>query len=224
MFSTIEEAFKKKSNVIKNQIRFIVSTILCVSIEIVIAYFLPQKLSTILIFLVCGDIFFYLVCYIYIINSNWKLLKKSWWKIFDIDYNRSEFSKKLQQKDLVILKEILVENNINTRNEIKELIRHYQCLLPKTIKRSGISTSIFALVASIWALLYKESMDDALLNLFLIITVSIAILILYGLTLYIYNDWFKIFGKTAMYARLEAALTEIYVNYPIAKRKSKSEK
>ena len=224
MFSTIEENFKKKSNVLKYRIRFIASLILCLAIEFGIAYFLPNKFSTILIFAVCGDLFFYLVCYIYVVISNWKFIEKPWLKIVDIDYNKSEFNKRLQQKDLIILKEILEENKVNTRSEIQELVRHYQCLLPRTIKRSGTTSSIFALVVSIWALLYKESFDEALFNLFLIIIVTMSILILYGYTLIIYNEWFKIFGKNALYSRLEVALTEIYVNYPIAKRKSKSKK
>ena len=224
MFHTIEEKFKSKSNVLKNQIRFIASIILCLAVEIGIAYFLPKDPTTIIIFAISADILFYLVCYICVVITNRKFIKEPWWKIFDIDHNKSEFSKRLQQKDLVILKEILLENNVNTRDEIKQLITHYQCLLPQRLKRSGITSTVFALVVSIWALLYKESIDYALFNLFLILIVTISIVVLYGATLIIYNEWFKIFGKSALYSRLETALTEIYVNYPIAKRKSKSPK
>ena len=224
MYRSIEQQFKKLSKATRNQIIYLTSFAFLVVFETLMALYFIPRIKDFFIFAICMYIFFYLSCYIYMVISNWKFIDKPWRKILDIDFNKSEFSKRLQQKDLVILKEILIEHKINTRNEIQELIRHYQCLLPRTIKRSGISSSIFALVISIWALLYKESIDNALFNLFLIIIVTISILLLYGLTLYMYNDLFKIFGKNALYARLESALAEIYVNFPIARRKTKPEK
>jgi len=224
LYLSIEQQFRKLSNVLKNQIIFLLFVFLVVIVETLIVCFFFPSLKGCFIVAICGDILFFFCCYLYIVISNWNIIKKNRWKIFDIGYNISEYDRRLQQKDLVILKELLKENKVNTRTEIQELIRHYQCLLPRTIQRSGVTLSIFALVVSIWSLIYKESTDNALHNLFLIIVVSISILIVYGLSLSIYNKWFKIFGNAALYSRLEAALTEIYVNTPIAKRKRNQKK
>lgn len=224
MYLSIEQKFRKLSNVLKNQIIFLLSVLLVVVLEALIVYFFVPTVKGCFIIAICGDLFFFFCCYLYMVISNWNIIKKNLWKIFDINYNISEYNRSLQQKDLVILKELLKENKVNTRTEMQELIRHYQCLLPRTIPRSGVTLSIFALVVSIWSLIYKESVDNALHNLFLIIVVSISVLIVYGLSLSIYNKWFRIFGNAALYSRLESALAEIYVNTPIAKRKTKSEK
>ena len=221
MYSRIEEQFMNKSHVLQNKGKYLGSLIVLILVETGIAYFLPKEPLIMLIFAVCADVLFFILCYVYIVITNWKFIEQPWRKILRFSYNKAEYQKRLQQKDLEILKEILEQNNINTRTEIKEIMRHYQCFLPRQTKRSVTISSIVAIVVSIWALIYKESIDYALYNVLVILMITIIIIILYGCTIILYNELFKIFGKTAMYSRLESALAEIYVNSPIAKRKSK---
>ena len=138
--------------------------------------------------------------------------------------NINVFCMRSRQKDLAILKNIIEENKINTRDEIRELIRHYQCYLPKQTSKSWNIISILALVISVWTLLYQDSLENASMHLGIIAIALLAILFIHLFVLIIHNRLFKILGKTALYTRLEAALAEIYVNYPIAKRKNKAEK
>ena len=224
MYNTIEDQFKSQSNVLKNQAVYILSILLIFVIEIIAIHYLPKDFTTIIIVVVCGVFLFLLSCYIYIVISNAKHTPQFWRKMYNIFLNINVFRIRSQQKDIAILKNIIEENKVNTRDEIRELIRHYQCYLPRQTAKSWNIISILALVISVWTLLYQDRLENAPVHLGIILIAFLTILLVHFFVVIIYNRLFKILGKTALYTRLEAALAEIYVNYPIAKRKTKSEK
>ena len=224
MYTAIEEQFKNESNVMKNQAAYLLSILFLFMIECVVVHYLPKDFTTITIAVICGVCLFWLSCYVFIVISNAKHTPKFWKKMYNIFLNIKVFRMRSQQQDTAILKNIIEDNKINTRDEIKELIRHYQCYLPRQGKKSSNIISLFALVVSIWALLYQDRLENLSLHLGLIVLAFLAILLIYFIILVSYNSLFKVLGKTALYTRIEAALAEIYVNYPVAKRKTKSVK
>lgn len=115
-------------------------------------------------------------------------------------------------EDIELLTNLLIKYKINTRARIANLIDHYRILIPRKFSGDGVLISLSALSISVSAFLYDLKMDIVLEKF------QIGVLIL-SILLFIYitnKRIYKIFGTRishkALYIRLEALLTEIYMS------------
>ena len=101
---------------------------------------------------------------------------------------------------------------INTRPKVEEAIRHYQCLLPKRVSQTGQLLSILAFVISTLALLTSETVLQSVENVSFILGIILTVVIIYIAVRLIEKNIFRIFGKDALYTRIEDSLAEIFRN------------
>lgn len=217
MYLQIEEDFKRRSKNRKSQILFI----LAVFVFAIIAYFPLEKLFTEddyfleYYILVCFLLVLFLVlCYVYIFSQTRKIKKLSFLNLNEV---LNCYFENIHNSDLKILSEILKENDINTRPKVQEAIRHYQCLLPRKVASSGQLLTILALVISIIALLFSEPFANSESNMEAFFVILLTVIIGYIVIQFIAKNIFKIFGKDALYKRLEASLSEIFMTYYLKK-------
>ena len=220
MYKKIEEEFKAKSIRLRDRCLFSICIIFMPIIEIIIICQIPIKkyplvfISTIPIVLI-----FYILCYLYICISVSKLNENKWYDYFKFNKIWKIYLKNTQKQDIKTLTAIIEEKGINTRSEIQEAIRHYQCLLPRKVISGGMLLSILALAISILSFIIAAQIDDIEYSIKLIIQIFTVITIFYYAIKTMNETLFKFFGKYTLFERIEAALSEIYVKYPIAKKK-----
>ena len=123
----------------------------------------------------------------------------------------------MHKQDIKILKKILNDNNVKSKDNIKEVMHHYRALLPRNIKSHSAWLSVAAFAISVIAILlndtflnsnqYEEYLKIAAMLFFII-------LLVYAVFLMLNVSVFQMFGRTELYKRLEASITEIYINTP----------
>ena len=123
------------------------------------------------------------------------------------------YQKTAHEKDIMTLKEILDEHKIDTRPKVEETIRHYQCLLPRTVNQSGTLLSILALAVSILALFASETILKSIENASFVVNVILTIIALYFSIKFTNKHVLRVFTKRALYERMEDALSEIFMTY-----------
>lgn len=163
--------------------------------------------------LIIGVLFFYFICYIFVFFNGLTKKERSIKSFFNIINTTDTYKEKIHDDDIKILKEILEEHKINTRPKIEEAIRHYQCLLPRKTVPTGRLISILALVISVLALLVNETVIKSVENIKFILLILFTVILFYGIVWLIGNTIFRVFGKDALYTRIEDSLSEIYMTY-----------
>lgn len=222
MYLQIENEFKENSRIRSSQILFIVGAILFVLIN---SSFLDQIRASnftneyyLLVFL--GDTFlFYFICYLFVFFKGTDKRYRSVKNFISVHKTIHAYQDKLHEKDISILKEILQDYNIDTRPKVEEAIRHYQCLLPRKVSQTGQLLSILALVVSILALLVSEMVSQSVENVEFILGIILTVIIIYIVVRLIEKNVFRIFGKDALYTRIEDSLSEIFMTYYLKKDK-----
>lgn len=209
MYIKIETQFKKRSACRKTQAIFIVALI----IWAVLSTFVFDKIFGEMRFWhsIISAIIFYIGVYIYVVfavkgESDFEI-KKVWNILFVIDL----YQMKIHDHDHKLLKEILIENHINTRPKTLEAIRHYQVLLPRRIISGGNLMSVVALTTSIIALLLGDNGFKSIENAQLVFTIIFTVVLFYLMGSMINKTIFKVFGEEELYKRLEASLSKIYM-------------
>ena len=125
-------------------------------------------------------------------------------------------------EDIKILSGILKENNINTRPKVQETIRHYQCLLPRKIISSGQLLAILAFTISVMALLFSEPIMASIGNVQVVLEIILSVIIIYAAIRIIEKNYFRCFGNDELYVRLEASLSEIFMDYYLKDEEKKA--
>ena len=143
---------------------------------------------------------------------------------FSIVETIQAYQNKLHDEDIKILKAILEEHKINTRPKIKEAIKHYQCLLPRKILQTGQFFSFLAFVISTLALLVSETVIASAENVGFILGIILTVIIVYAVISLIEKNIFRVFGKDALYTRIEDSLSQIFMNYYLKKDSKSGEK
>ncbi len=230
MYIRIEKEFKKKSKYRKSQLLFALGAFAYATVITLLfssnfgAIIENNKLdSNFIWFLVVGIFMFPIICYIYMLLSIRKQVKITIENAFNYDFVRAEYEQMIHNKDLEVLSNILKDNNINTRPKVQEALRHYQCMLPRKVTSSGTLLSILAFTVSILALIFSETVFMSADVIPIILTIILGVILIYIIVLVITNGYFKAFCKDALYTRIEASLSEIFMNY-YSKQDAKQEK
>ena len=216
MYLRIEKEFKKKSKNRRSQLLFVLGVFVYSTIlSIVIAFFvgLDKNIGTYLLIMTGSLIPFFIGCYIVILVRIGKIEKISFKKILDIDENKNKYHQIIHEEDIKILSEILKENNVNTRPKVQEVIRHYQCLLPRKIISSGQLLAILAFTISVMALLFSEPIMASIGNMQVVLGILLSVIIIYAAIRIMEKNYFRCFGNNELYIRLEASLSEIFMDY-----------
>lgn len=224
MYLRIEKEFKKKSKHRKTQLRFVIGAFTFATILSLL--FSPALLSMIennkidgkyIWFVILGMLPFLLICHIYMVWNVRNHAKLSIKNIFDFDFIKEQYQEMIHKEDLKVLCQILKDNHINSRPKVQETIRHYQCLLPRKFSASGTLLSILAFAVSTMALIFSESVWSSATTLAVIIVIVLAIILIYGMIIAIDKFYFRALGKDALYTRMEASLSEIFMTYYLKK-------
>lgn len=224
MYLQIEEEFKEQSEYRNNQILFFIIFIIffvglyyaCNPLFGKIYYNKSVEFLDIL-YPLLAIILFLGVCYIYIFyrcTKSFFLRFKDFFKINQVINKYQEF---MHTEDIKTLRNILKSYNINTRPKVQETIRHYQCLLPRKIIAEGQLLTILAFAISIIALLFSEPFATSESNMEVFFIILLMVIISYLIIQFIAKDILKIFSKEALYTRLEASLSEIFMTYYLKK-------
>ena len=225
MYLKIEKEFKKKSKNRKSQLLFVLGVFVYSTIlSIVITFFvgLEKNIGTYLLIMTGSVIPFFIGCYIVILVKIGRVEKISFINIFDVDENKNKYHQIIHEEDIKILSGILKENNINTRPKVQETIRHYQCLLPRKIISSGQLLAILAFTISVMALLFSEPIMASIDNVQVVIEIILSVIIIYMVIKLIEKNYFRCFGNDALYTRLEASLSEIFMDYYLKDEEKKA--
>lgn len=219
MYLGIEKRFREESKIFKSKILLITSVLAISVIYTLILYWLMKEqllislfTSKILLFILIGSLIFWIICYFYIffyvaIKTEWEYRN-----IFKVDETKAMYLDLIHKSDIKILKDILKEHNINTRPKMQEAIRHYQTLLPRKITSSNFlsvlafSISVLSLLFSDFVLASKENMQEVLAIIIIIALGYLAVRI-------INKNYFKFLSKEDLYGRIEASLSEIFMNF-----------
>lgn len=231
LYTRIESDFKKKSKNRRSQIIFIFASIIyLISMLSLSDVVFKNKIDKIgvpfFIFSLIGAFLFLIGCYVYIFC----VLKFQYEEkigigdFFDFEDTIHLYHIKNQQKDVEVLKEILHKNGVNTRPKVLEVLRHYQCMIPKNIN-SGQLFSVLALVVAILALLTSDNIINSVANSAFVLEILFLAILMYLVVVYINKKLFSFFGKKEFYLKLEGIISEIYINYHIKEKvNSKKEK
>lgn len=151
--------------------------------------------------------------YLYLFFNSHRKGQKNIKSFFRINETKKLYLKLLHDEDIKLLKDILLEHNINTRPKLSEVIRHYQCLLPRNNESQFTVIPVLALVVSLLALLFNPEVLSSVANVNIIVFVIFSVIFLYGFLYLPLIQVFRVFGKYALYERIEESLSEIYMNY-----------
>ena len=214
MYKQIENEFVNGSKERKNKILFVILTLIIASIT---AVPLVKVDAPIWSFLVAGAgeaILLLIISYIYMYFSLGKNQRKElgFLKILSV---LAVYQSEVHAKDLILLIDIAAKHHINTTEKIQEAIRHYQNLLPRKVLSGGTWLSICALSVSIAAFISVESQASVSAHLEVLVVVLVVLLVLYFACKVIGEELFQIFGKHAMYERLEAAFSEFFFSVSV---------
>ena len=96
-------------------------------------------------------------------------------------------------------------------------MHHYRALLPRNIKSHSAWLSVAAFAISVVAILFNDTFFNS--NQYeeylkIAAMLFVIILLVYAIFLMINVSVFQMFGRTELYKRLEASITEIYINTP----------
>ena len=219
MYLEIEREFRKKSKIFRSRL-LLVSSIIVLSLIYVIIFnrFAVENLlnyfnvDKILLLIFLGSLIFWIICYFYIffyvaIKTEWKYMN-----FFKVDETKAVYLDLIHKSDIKILKDILKEHNINTRPKMQETIRHYQTLLPRKIASSNF-LSILAFSISVLSLLFSDFVLASKENMREVFAIIIIIALGYCAVHMISKNYFKFLSKEDLYGRIEASLSEIFMNF-----------
>ena len=230
MYLQIEEEFKQQSEYRNNQILiFLVSIIFFVGLYYACnplygkIYYNKSIEFLDILYPVLTIFLFFATCYVYIfirVKKCFSLHLKDFFNISQILNKHQEF---MHKEDIKALQDILKSHSINTRPKVQEAIRHYQCLLPRKVISNGQLLAILAFATSIIALLFSEPFLHSDSSLDIILFILTIVTIFYLIIQFVSTNILKIFSKDALYTRLEASLSEIFMTYYLKKEDKSGE-
>ena len=216
MYLKIEERFKQESKLRMSQILFALFLISSYMLYVGLLY--DWILNNYLFALVAFTFAFYLIVYLFVVFylkvSNNRFSLKTFWNIPKVI---EMYKQNMHEQDIKILKKILNDNNVKSKENIKEVMHHYRTLLPRNIKSHSAWLSVAAFAISVIAFLLNDTfLQSNEYTEYLKIGGMIfgSILLVYAVFLMLNASVFQMFGKDELYKRLEASITEIYINTP----------
>ena len=151
---------------------------------------------------------FYLIIYVYkYVKLRQNNIKNN---IFCFEKNDKNFEQLKMEKDEEILQNIIECYNINSKDKIKEALRHYQSIAPRaTIERLSFS-SIISIALSIVSLLLGEPVYNSP-DMQQIVIVFLLMVVIYIMIINYVLSKVYIFRGSDLYMRIESLLSAIYM-------------
>lgn len=214
MYNDINTKFKEQSRQLNNMIAFVSIPTILIMVALFFSFWIhhfhwAEWIEIVLYVFVVAFIFSFL--YIVVLFSIRKEPNFSWKKCWRILFMIDLYLCAMHEKDINILIQLLKSHEVNTRPKVLEVLRHYQCLLPRKTIGSSHIISIVALCISTLAFVFSENFSTSFQNQIISIISILMILIIYyfvyGLNKYV----FHYFGESALYERIESALSEIWI-------------
>ncbi len=216
MYNSISSEFKDKSKYLTNQTIYIGLPIFYFGVGVLLIYLLKWDIFNpfYLFFVFFGVItFLILISYYGLILKTVKSEKEfSWKKSWRILKMINFYTETVHNKDIDLLKNILKDYGVNTRPKVLEVLRHYQCLLPRKIISGGHLLSILALTIATLALLFQDSIYNSENKLFMVFFVILMVIAIYMLIDFLNKNFFRVLGVDALNERIEMAVSEIWIH------------
>ena len=221
MYLQIENEFRQKSRFFKQNLILTLCSVALVAVLIAI-YNITEEKNRIAVVIVCFFIglflmliTFYAIIYFKHVNKE----KRSLCAFFRFSTTIHTYQEKIHNEDIQTLKQILKKHKIDTRPKLEEVIKHYQCVLPRKVEQSGQLLSILALVISVLALLLSETVMKSEENIAGVILILVMVALLYLIAQYFNRNVLKVFSKDSLYERIESSLAEIFMIWYLKKDK-----
>ena len=216
MYSKIEDKFIQESKLIMSQILFLLFLIAYAAFYVLFLYdcmmknyFLSMTIMAVVFYLI---VYLFVLIYLKVKRKDFSL--KIFWnvpKVIEI------YKQNMHEQDIEILKKILNENNVKSKDNTKEVMHHYRALIPRNIKTHSAWLSVAAFAISAIAVILNDTFLQSAeyLEYLKIAGMLFSIILLLYAAYRILNVFLlQIFGKDELYKRLEASITEIYINTP----------
>ena len=227
MYLKIEEKFMQESKLRISQLLFVLFLLLSSTIYGLFPY--DWIISNYLLAITIMAIAFYSIVYLFVVFylkvSKKRLPLRMLWNVPNVI---EMYKQNMHEQDIKILRKILNDNNVKSKENIKEVMHHYRALLPRNIKSHSAWLSVAAFAISVIAFLLNDTfLQSNEYTEYLKIggMIFVSILLIYAVFLMLNASVFQMFGKDELYKRLEASITEIYINTPdkkiiVSKKKS----
>ena len=216
MYKKLEEEFKEKSHFHKDNKKLLANSaaFLFVVLLFVSSIKMPEWVAGIITALALFAIPISVYLFVGIRDKDYKgffLDNKKWIK---------RLRARQDEKDIAILRKMLLENNINSKEKVQECLRHYQVLVPISQTYHSVFLAILMAALAVLSLVFNiagsfESwkQDSFAQEFFMICTYGILILACAWL---LYCGIQKLFGN--FYKQLEEFLSSIYFEYQDVKK------
>ena len=216
MYSKIEEQFKQESKLRMSQILFVLFLLFSSTMYVIFFYdwIMKNYLFAVAVLAVAFYLIVYLFVLIYLKVSSNKFSLKMFWNVPKVI---DSYKQNMHKQDIKMLKKILNDNNVKSKDNIKEVMHHYRELLPRNIKSHSAWLSVAAFAISVVAFLLNDTFlqsNEYAEYLKIGGMIFVSILLIYAAFLMLNVSVFQIFGKDELYKRLEASIIEIYINTP----------
>jgi hypothetical protein len=216
MYLKIEEKFIQESKLRMSQLLFVLFLLLLSTIYGLLLY--DWIISNYLLAITIMAIAFYSIVYLFVVFylkvSKKRLPLRMLWNVPNVI---EMYKQNMHEQDIKILRKILNDNNVKSKENIKEVMHHYRALLPRNIKSHSAWLSVAAFAISVIAFLLNDTfLQSNEYTEYLKIggMIFVSILLVYAVFLMLNASVFQMFGKDELYKRLEASITEIYINTP----------
>lgn len=210
MYNSIEQEFKKISyyRKAKKYVTIVASVviILYLFISSLVNNIFFQILITLGIYFLILIAFYVFICIV--IKKQKKIKLNKWYKV---NSNIVLYKKFVHDEDIINLGAIYEMHKIDSLNKLSEVLRHYQTLTTRNIKKSGGLVTFLSLIISLIALFSTDIINNNIENVIYVITVLLLALVLYWSTSVITNYMSLMFGKDELYKRIENITSEIYM-------------
>lgn len=214
MYNIINEKFRDKSQQYNNRLAVVsVPIILFPSVVFGCIPLYSKDYAKWLVPLLFGFVFIFCLvhCYLMIFVSVRKepqFSKKYCWHLRAM----VKFYKTvMHNKDVEAVIKILKEEGVNTRPKVLEVLRHYQCLLPRNTTGKSQLISILALSVSILALVFSNLSSKSFEYQIITLLCLLGVLYIYILCYALNKKVFYFFGEAALITRIEMAVSEIWM-------------
>lgn len=213
MYLEIEEQFIEQSKLRKSRtfLGFLAIVVLVAAFFCLPNWFFDQYIAALSVIAVVFLILFYagILIYLKIYKKDFSL--KIFWDPFEVVDIYRRF---IHEQDIKILKEILKEHNIKSKDNVREVMHHYRALMPKNIKSGSAWLSASAFAVSVVALIFNDEILNSDDYLKIAGMLFVSILMIYWMISFLNSTVIQMFGKPELYKRLESSITEIYLNIP----------
>ncbi len=214
MYLRIEEKFIQESKLRMSQILFVLFLLLSSTMYVMIFY--DWLMKSYLFAITVLALVFYLIVYLFVLIYL-KIHKKDFsLRIFwHINKVIEMYKQNMHEQDIKILKKILNDNNVKSKDNIKEVMHHYRALIPRNVKTHSAWLSVAAFAVSVIAIVLNDTfLRSAEYMEYLKVAGMLfcIILLIYAVFLMLNVSVFQMFGRAELYKRLEASVTEIYIN------------